>query len=133
MEPGHAIDLGCGEGGDAIWLAIQRWKVTAVDISGVALERAERAAERAGVSVDWLQKDFLERPPAEGAYDLVLTHYPALAKSRADDAIRALLQGVAPGGLAVRGSRRKRPAVRALSRLRARRLPAARRSRRGIG
>ncbi len=98
MGPGVAIDLGCGEGGDAIWLAKQGWEATGVDISRVALDRARRSADSAGVSVDWVQADFVEQPPAAGSYDLVTTHYPALLKSRAGDAIRALLQGVAPGG-----------------------------------
>ncbi|MBR7677707.1 methyltransferase domain-containing protein, partial [Streptomyces daliensis] len=48
LAPGRALELGCGEGGDAVWLARQGWRVTATDISGVALARAEEHAARAG-------------------------------------------------------------------------------------
>ncbi|WP_345152704.1 class I SAM-dependent methyltransferase [Nonomuraea rubra] len=50
LPPGTALDLGSGEGGDAIWLARKGWRVTAADISGVALRRAARHAEEAGVA-----------------------------------------------------------------------------------
>ena len=53
LEPGTALDLGCGEGGDAIWLAAQGWTVTATDISQTALDIAARHAAEAGVTVSW--------------------------------------------------------------------------------
>lgn len=49
--PGRALDVGCGEGADAIWLAAAGWQVTGVDVSDVALERAAAAAGDAGVTV----------------------------------------------------------------------------------
>ena len=98
LAPGRALDVDCGEGADAIWLASQGWNVTGVDISQVALDRAASAASESGVTVDWVCADFIANPPETGAYDLVSTHYPALPHSVDNEAIKALLTGVAPGG-----------------------------------
>jgi len=79
LTPGTALDAGAGEGADAIWLAGRGWRVTAVDISGVALERAAGHAVAAGDAVadriQWLRADILEWEPPERAYDLVTAHY----------------------------------------------------------
>jgi SAM-dependent methyltransferase len=96
---GRALDVGCGEGADAIWLAGRGWRVTATDISAVALERARRAAQAAGVEVDWRIADIADGAPEPGAFDLVTTHYPALRLTEDDAAIRGLLDAVAPGGM----------------------------------
>ena len=98
MAPGRALDIGCGEGGDAIWLARQGWRVTAVDISDVAVDRGRRAAEAAGVAVDWRCADLLQSPPEARSYDLVNIQYPALLATAGHDAVRRLLDAVAPGG-----------------------------------
>lgn len=76
LTPGTALDLGCGEGGDAIWLAQRGWTVTAVDVSAVALERAAAHAHRAGVGdrITWARHDLDETFPP-GSYDLVSAHY----------------------------------------------------------
>ncbi|CAM4159675.1 class I SAM-dependent methyltransferase [Helcobacillus massiliensis] len=50
MQPGRALDLGCGEGGDALWLARAGWRVTGVDISTVAVDRATARAEQEGLT-----------------------------------------------------------------------------------
>ena len=97
-SPGRALDVGCGEGADAIWLAGAGWQVTGLDVSEVALERAAAAARTAGVGVEWICADIATAPPATGGYDLVSVHYPALEPSPGDHAIRALLAAVAPGG-----------------------------------
>ena len=60
LRPGLALDLATGDGRNAIWLASKGWRVTAVDFSTVALERARRSATRAGVEVEWRQEDLLE-------------------------------------------------------------------------
>src|SRR5687768_8912240 len=49
LAPGHALDLGCGEGGDALWLAERGWTVTGLDLSPTALARAGAAARAAGL------------------------------------------------------------------------------------
>lgn len=98
LAPGRALDVGCGEGADAIWLASRRWRVTGLDISGVALDRAREAAEQAGVTVQWIHGDFVKNPPSGDTYDLVTAHYPALLRSESGPAIDGLLDGVAPGG-----------------------------------
>jgi SAM-dependent methyltransferase len=98
LDPGTALDVGCGEGADAIWLARQGWTVTAIDVSEVAVGRARAAAEQAGVEVDWRTGDALGTPFEAGSFDLVSLQYPALPKASGTAAVRALLDGVRPGG-----------------------------------
>ncbi|GAA4485234.1 class I SAM-dependent methyltransferase [Actinoallomurus oryzae] len=76
LPPGRVLDLGCGEGGDAVWLARRGWHVTAVDISRVALERAARHAVEAGVAerIDFQWHDLAKSFPA-GEFDLVSAHF----------------------------------------------------------
>jgi len=77
LEPGRALDLGCGEGGDAIWLALRGWRVTAVDISATAVARAREAAARLGVPgdrIDWVVAD-LSDWAGEGGQDLVFASF----------------------------------------------------------
>lgn len=76
LRRGTALDLGCGEGGDAIWLASRGWTVTAVDLSPTALDRAAADADAAGVTdrVDFQQHDLALSFPS-GAYDLVSAQY----------------------------------------------------------
>jgi SAM-dependent methyltransferase len=98
LAPGRALDVGCGSGADAIWLAVQGWQVTAVDISQAALNRAAIAAHDAAVAVNWVCADISTNPPAVGEYDLVSVQYPALRHSPDDAVIHSLLDAVAPGG-----------------------------------
>jgi SAM-dependent methyltransferase len=74
LKPGRALDLGSGEGADAVWLARQGWQVTAADISGVALARAAEHAAEAGVTVDWQRHDLEQTFPA-GEFDLVSAQF----------------------------------------------------------
>jgi SAM-dependent methyltransferase len=97
LEPGRALDVGCGEGADAIWLAGLGWRVTAIDVAEVALRRA-RAADRADVEVEWLRTGLLDAPLPAGSYDLVSAQYPALLRTATQEAERALLAAVAPRG-----------------------------------
>lgn len=99
LAPGRALDVGCGEGADAIWLAAGGWTVTAVDVSEVALDRARAAADEAGVVVEWIGGDALTTPLPAGAFDLVSIQYPALPKATGEAAVRALLDTVRPGGV----------------------------------
>jgi SAM-dependent methyltransferase len=99
LTPGRALDVGCGEGADAIWLARNGWTVTAIDISDVAVIRAREAAELAGALVEWIRGDALQAPFPAGSFDFVSMQYPALPKAAGETAVRALLDTVRPGGL----------------------------------
>lgn len=98
LTPGRALDVGCGEGADAVWLARQGWTVTALDPSGVALARARLAAEEAGVEVEWVHGELAEVAPGlpDGAFDLVTAFYPTLFIDTAP--LPTLTRLVAPGG-----------------------------------
>ncbi|HEX4490913.1 MAG TPA: class I SAM-dependent methyltransferase [Acidimicrobiia bacterium] len=100
LTPGRALDVGCGEGADAIWLAQKGWTVTAIDVSDVAIDRARAAAARAGAAVEWICGDAQQTTelPAR-AFDLVSMQYPALPKAAGDAAVRTLLAAVQTGGV----------------------------------
>ncbi len=72
---GLALDLGCGEGRNAIWLAEQGCPTTGVDYSSVAIERARRLARQRGVGVRFLEADVTAWAPEPGAYALVIVSY----------------------------------------------------------
>jgi SAM-dependent methyltransferase len=99
LVPGRALDVGCGEGADAIWLARHGWTVSAIDISDVAVRRARQAAEMASARVDWVCGDALQAPFPAGSFELASMHYPALPKAPGEAAARTLLDVVRPGGL----------------------------------
>jgi SAM-dependent methyltransferase len=99
LTPGRVLDVGCGEGADAIWLARGGWTVTAIDVSEVAVSRARAAAEQADVNVEWMCGDVLQTTFPAGSFDLVSLQYPALPKAAGEVAVRALLDTVRPGGL----------------------------------
>ncbi|MFE0689371.1 class I SAM-dependent methyltransferase [Streptomyces xiamenensis] len=100
LTPGTALDLGCGEGGDAVWLADRGWRVTATDISGVALERAAAHAAGRGVAdrIDWQRHDLGESFP-EGTFDLVSAHFlHSTVDLPRERILRRAATAVAPGG-----------------------------------
>jgi thioredoxin reductase len=97
LPPGTAFDAGAGEGGDALWLARQGWRVTAADLSGVALERGTRAAKEAGLDIDWQHLD-LTREPVPGTFDLVTASYLHLPAARRPTVFARLAAAVAPDG-----------------------------------
>ncbi len=98
LAPGRALDVGCGEGADAVWLSARGWEVTALDVSQVALDRASAAARATRAQVRWLLAGLVGAPLAPGCFDLVSAQYPALLRTPGGDAERALLAAVAPGG-----------------------------------
>jgi SAM-dependent methyltransferase len=96
LPPGSALDLACGEGRNAIWLAELGWTVTAVDFSTVAVEKARKRAAAGGVEVDFRVLDLLAFEPEPRSYDLVLVLYlhidpdgRRLVLARAADAVAA--------------------------------------------
>lgn len=97
LEPGTALDMGCGEGSDAIWLANRGWHVTAVDISNVALDRA-RAADP-DQKVTWRQADMLVWQPPADAYDLVSAHFLHIPPADRAALFGRLAAAVRPGGM----------------------------------
>jgi SAM-dependent methyltransferase len=99
LTPGRALDVGCGEGADAVWLARQGWEVTALEVSGVALARAAEHAKDSGVAVQWVHAGLAEAELDPGAFELVSAQYPALPRTPDAAAERALLAAVAPGGV----------------------------------
>ncbi|MBM7171220.1 class I SAM-dependent methyltransferase [Streptomyces sp. G44] len=98
LPPGTALDLGCGAGGDALWLAARGWRVTAVDLSAVTVRALQQQADRAGLPVTALRVDLADDFPA-GAFDLVSAQYLhtpfALDRARA---LRTAAESVNPGG-----------------------------------
>ncbi len=96
MRPGRALDVGCGEGADAVWLAGRGWSVTGLDPSGVALDRAREAARTAGVEVSWVHHSLADAALPPGVFDLVTVFYPAL--ELAESPVARLAGLVAPGG-----------------------------------
>ena len=99
-DAGRALDIGAGEGADAIWLAERGWNVVAVDISSVALERGRRQAEVVGVAdrITWVHSDVLADGLPAGSFDLVSSHYTHLASADRTALFSRCFDAVAPGG-----------------------------------
>ena len=101
LEPGLALDAGCGNGSDAIWLAASGWRVTAVDFSVTALEHGRSTAQTVGEDVAeriaWVEGDLANWTPAPRHFDLVSCLYVHVAGS-VGEMVRRLGTGVAPGG-----------------------------------
>lgn len=103
LAPGRALDVGAGEGADAIWLAQHGWTVTAVDISSVAVTRAAEHARAAGddvaARITLEERDFTTWTPPTGSFDLVSAQFIHVPPDRRDGLNRALAAAVAPGGV----------------------------------
>ncbi|HEY7693416.1 MAG TPA: class I SAM-dependent methyltransferase [Gaiellaceae bacterium] len=98
LAPGRALDLACGAGRNAVWLAERGWTVTGVDFSDVALEHARRLAEDRGVEVEWVQADVREWAPAAAAFDLVAILYLQIPVGERRVVHGRAAAAVAPGG-----------------------------------
>jgi SAM-dependent methyltransferase len=100
MPTGRALDLGCGEGGDALWLAERGWHVTAVDISQTALDRAAAVARARNVlaRIDFQRHDMPDTFP-EGAFDLVSAQFlHSMAELDRPRLLRKGAEAVSAGG-----------------------------------
>jgi SAM-dependent methyltransferase len=98
LPPGRALDLACGSGRNAVWLAARGWTVTGVDFSGVALAQARALAAERGVEVEWVEGDLLEWRPADGAFDLVVVLYLQVPADERRGILARAAAAVAPGG-----------------------------------
>lgn len=97
LEPGTAIDLGAGEGRNAVWLATRGWRVTAVDLSPVGLGKARRLADEHGVSVETVEADAVTWEPAEPV-DLVVLSYLQIPTGARLTALSRAATWLRPGG-----------------------------------
>ncbi len=98
---GTALDLGAGEGRNAVWLAQQGWRVTAVDFSDVGLTKTSQMAAAAGVEVSTVCADVADYTPHSGRFDLVAILYLHLPARLRREVYRRAGDGVAPGGTLV--------------------------------
>lgn len=98
LPPGRALDLGTGEGRNAIWLAGRGWRVTAVDFSAAGLAKAARLAAARGASVQWVEADLRSYRPTKGGYELVLLAYVHLAAGEFAALLARAASALAPGG-----------------------------------
>ncbi len=102
LAPGAALDVGCGEGGSVLWLAASGWRVTGVDVSPTALERARQHAASLGAEVtgriELLEADLTTWAPPRAHFDLVTAHY-VHPGGRAEALVRRLATAVSSGGV----------------------------------
>jgi SAM-dependent methyltransferase len=98
LEPGRALDLACGEGRNAVWLAERGWQVTGVDFSAVGVGKAAALAGSRGVQADWIAADLLEWEPARAAFALVIVFYLQVPASERSTIVGRAAGAVAAGG-----------------------------------
>jgi len=99
LAPGRVIDLACGEGRNAVWLAQRGWQAVGVDFSQVGLQKARELAAARDVSVEWVAADLLQYRPDPRAFDLVLIFYLQLPTAERQPILQAAAEAVAPGGM----------------------------------
>lgn len=102
LPSGMALDVGSGEGADALWLAQRGWHVTAVDFSATALQRGATHAEAIGAEVaeriTWVRADLATWAPAHASFDLVSAQFMQLPPIPRQELFARLASMVAPGG-----------------------------------
>ena len=101
LPAGTALDLACGEGRNAVWLAGRGWRVTAVDFSPVAVDRGRSLASARDVEVTWLVEDIVTWRPPDVAFDAVVVAYLQLPIEELARVLPAAAAAVAPGGVLV--------------------------------
>jgi len=98
LAPGRALDLACGEGQNAVWLAERGWEVTGVDFADVAIGKAQERAARDGIAAEFTVADLLEYEPEASAFDLVLLLYFHLPLDELRVVLTRAAAALAPGG-----------------------------------
>ncbi len=98
LDPGRALDLACGSGRHAVWLAERGWRVTGVDFSDVALDNARRLAGERGVEIEWVRADLRDYVPEERAFDLVAVLYLQLPQAERRLVLSRAASALAPQG-----------------------------------
>ena len=98
LAPGRALDVGCGTGSNAVWLAEHGWQVTATDFSDAAIEKGKRHATERGVKVEFIVADAATFKP-DGQYNLITSFYIQLPPEQ-----RAKMLSIATGALGSGGT-----------------------------
>lgn len=98
LTPGSALELAAGSGTNAVWLAGQGWRTTAVDWSPVGLAAGSAKAVEAGVSVEWLERDLIGWSPPARKFDLVVIVYLHLPPEERRPVYARAAAAVACGG-----------------------------------
>jgi len=99
IAPGRALDVACGEGRNALWLAAKGWRVTGVDFSSAALAKGRRIASEQGLEVEYVEADVVEWPPPLGQFDAVVLMYLHLPAPERRQVLSHAKAALAPGGL----------------------------------
>jgi len=99
LAPGRALDVACGEGRNAVWLASKGWRVTGADFSCAGLAKAQRLATDRGVEVTWVEADVVEWQPPTASFDLVVVMYLHLPAEQRRRALAHAAAALAPGGV----------------------------------
>jgi len=95
---GRALDLACGEGRNAIWLAKRGWQVTAVDYSDVAIERGRRLSREQAVEIEWVEADVVAYDPPPATFQLVVIAYLHVPEEQRRITLKHAVTALAPGG-----------------------------------
>ncbi len=99
LTPGRALDLACGEGRNAVWLASQGWKVVGMDFSSAGLAKGRRMADERGVEVTWVEADAVSWIPPRSGFDLVVLMYLQLPYDQRRAALGHAAAALAPRGV----------------------------------
>ena len=97
LKPGRALDIGCGAGGNAVWLAEHGWQVTATDFADAAIEKGKRLAAKRGVQVEFVVAEATTVLP-DGQYDLITSFYIQLPPDQRAKVLRMAAGALTPGG-----------------------------------
>jgi len=97
LNPGRVLEIGCGLGGNAVWLAENGWQVTAVDYSAVAIEKGAQLADEKGVNVEFVVADASEYKPAD-VFDLIICFYIQMFPAQRASMLANVSKALSPGG-----------------------------------